>query len=194
MSERPELNKKPDAATFSSFYYLKQELADFCKENGLPASGSKIELTDRIAYFLDTGKVQKPSTERKTAVNTGTLTENTVIEPNIVCSEKHRAFFSEKIGKTFSFNVPFQKWLKANAGKTYGDAIRAYYRILEEKKLTKTEISRQFEYNTYIRDFFADNPGKSLHDAIVCWNYKKGLPGHHRYEQSDLRALDGQIS
>lgn len=190
MSERPELNKKLDAATFRSFYYLKQELADFCRENGLPTSGSKAELTDRIAYFLDTGKVQKPSPRRIPAVMTGTLTEDAVIEPNIVCSEKHHAFFSEKIGKSFSFNVPFQKWLKANAGKTYGDAIRAYYRILEEKKQTKTEIGGQFECNTYIRDFFADNPGKSLHDAIVCWNYKKSLPGHHRYEQSDLRALD----
>ena len=190
MSKRPKLNKELDAATFRCFYYLKQELADFCKENGLPTSGSKIELTDRIAYFLDTEKVLKASVERKTAVNIGTLTEDTVIEPNIVCSEKHRAFFSEKIGKSFSFNVPFQKWLKANAGKTYGDAIRAYDRILEEKKQRKTEIGRQFEYNTYIRDFFADNPGQSLHDAIVCWNYKKGLSGHHRYEQSDLRALD----
>ena len=193
MRERPELNKKLDAATFRSFYYLKQELADFCKENGLPTSGSKIELTDRIAYFLDTGSVLKPTAERKTAVSIGTLTEDTVMEPNIVCSEKHRAFFSEKIGKSFSFNVLFQKWLKANAGKTYGEAIRAYYRILEEKKQRKTEIGRQFEYNTYIRDFFADNPRKSLHDAIVCWNYKKGLPGHHRYEQSDLCALDLQI-
>ena len=193
MSERPKLNKELDAATFRSFYYLKQELADFCKENGLPTSGSKAELTDRIAYFLDTGNVLKPSAKRKTAVNIGTLTEDTVIESNIVCSEKHRAFFSEKIGKSFSFNVPFQKWLKANAGKTYGDAIRAYYRILEEKKQTKTEIGGQFEYNTYIRDFFADNPGKSLRDAIVCWNYKKSLPGHHRYEQSDLCALDLQI-
>ena len=193
MSERPELNKKLDAAAFRSFYYLKQELADFCKENGLPTSGSKIELTDRIAYFFDTGKVQKPSPKRISTVMTGTLTENAVIEQNIVCSEKHRAFFSEKIGKSFSFNVPFQKWLKANAGKTYGNAIRAYDRILEEKKQTKTEIGGQFEYNTYIRDFFADNPEKSLHDAIVCWNYKKGLPGHHRYEQSDLCVLDLQI-
>lgn len=39
MRERPELNKKLDAATFRSFYYLKQELADFCKENGLPTNG-----------------------------------------------------------------------------------------------------------------------------------------------------------
>lgn len=193
MNERPELNIELDTVTFRSFYYLKQELIDFCRENRLPASGSKAELTDRIAYFLDTGSVLKPTAERKTAVSIGTLTEDTVIEPNIVCSEKHCAFFSEKIGKSFSFNVLFQKWLKANTGKTYGDAIRAYYRILEEKKQTKTEIGGQFEYNTYIRDFFADNPGKNLHDAIVCWNYKKGLPGHHRYEQSDLCALDLQI-
>ena len=189
MSERPSLNKELDAAAFRSFYYLKQELADFCKENGLPASGSKAEITDRIAYFLDTGNVLKSSGERKTTANIGTLTEGTVIEPNIIRSEKHRAFFCEKIGKSFSFNVPFQKWLKTNAGKTYGDAIRAYYQILEEKKQRKMEIGGQFEYNTYIRDFFADNPGKSLHDAIVCWNYKKGLPGHHRYDPSDLRAL-----
>ena len=189
MNERTELNKELDAAAFRSFYYLKRELADFCKENGLPASGSKAELTDRIARFLDTGNVLKSSAKRKTAVNIGTLTEDTVIEPNIVCSEKHRAFFCEKIGKSFSFNVPFQKWLKANTGKTYGDAIRAYYRILEEKKQIKTDIGKQFEYNTYIRDFFADNPGKSLHDAIVCWNYKKSLPGHHRYERADLNAL-----
>ena len=189
MNERTELNKELDAAAFRSFYYLKQELVDFCKENGLPTSGSKAELTDRIAYFLDTGNVLKPSAERKTAVNIGTLTEDAVIEPNIVCSEKHRAFFCEKIGKGFSFNVSFQKWLKANAGKTYGDAIRAY-RILEEKKQTKTEIGGQFEYNTYIRDFFADNPGKSLHDAIVCWNYKKSLPGHHRYERTDRIVLE----
>ena len=190
MNERTELNKELDAAAFRSFYYLKQELADFCKENGLPTSGSKAELTDRIAHFLDTGNVLKSSAKRKTSVNIGTLTEDTVIEQNIVCSEKHCAFFREKIGKSFSFNVLFQKWLKANMGKTYGDAIRAYYRILEENKQRKTEIGGQFEYNTYIRDFFADNPGKNLHDAIVCWNHKKSLPGNHRYEQSDLSALN----
>ena len=108
MNERPELNKKLDTTTFRSFYYLKQELADFCKENGLPASGSKADLTDRIAYFLDTGSVLKHTAERKTAVNIGTLTEDTVIEPNIVCSEKHRAFFCEKLEKASLFMFRFR--------------------------------------------------------------------------------------
>ena len=108
MNERPELNIELDAATFRSFYYLKQELADFCRENRLPTSGSKAELTDRIVYFLDTGSVLKPTAERKTAVNIGTLTEDTVIEPNIVCSEKHRAFFRRKSEKASHFMFRFR--------------------------------------------------------------------------------------
>lgn len=94
------------------------------------------------------------STKRKTTKDVGVITENTLIESNVVCSEKHRSFFKEKISKSFSFNVLFQKWLKSNAGKTYGNAINAYYQILEEKKKGKTTIDKQFEYNTYIRDFF----------------------------------------
>ena len=60
------------------------------------------------------------------------ITEDTIIEPDIVCSEKHRAFFIEKINISFSFKVMFPKWLKSNAGKTYEDTINAYYQILEE--------------------------------------------------------------
>lgn len=191
MDNKPELNKGLDGNTFRSFYYLKEELVQFCRENHLPVSGGKLELTERIACFLDTGKVLQGSAGRKKTANIGEITENTKIEAGIVCSEKHRAFFKEKIGKGFSFNVLFQKWLKSNAGKTYGEAIEAYYQILEDKKKGKTTIDRQFEYNTYIRDFFADNQGRSLEEAIICWNYKKSLQGHNRYERSDLMALTG---
>lgn len=190
MEIRPELNKKLDGQTFRSYYYLKKELVDFCRENGLPVSGGKIELTDRIAYFLDTGKILKATEKKKPTMRVSLITEDTLVETDIVCSEKHRAFFKDKIGKSFSFNVSFQKWLKENAGKTYADAIKAYYQILEEKKKGKTNIDRQFEYNTYIRAFFEDNQGKSLEEAIICWKYKKSLKGHNRYEKSDLIALD----
>ena len=189
MSERPDLNKTLEGKTFRSFYYLKEELVEFCRENSLPVSGGKIELTDRIAYYLDTGKVLKSTTKAKKGETVGVITEDTIIESNIICSEKHRAFFKERIGNSFSFKVPFQKWLKDNAGKTYGEAIIAYYEILAEKKKGQSTIDKQFEYNTYIRDFFADNKGKSLEEAIMCWKYKKGLQGHNRYEKTDLVAL-----
>ena len=83
MSERPDLNERLNGETFRSFYYLKEELVDFCRKNDLPVSGGKVEFTDRIACFLDTGKVLKPSAKRKTAGDVGSITENTKIESNI---------------------------------------------------------------------------------------------------------------
>lgn len=192
MSERPELSRDISAEVFRNYYYLKEELVKFCRKYDLQTTGSKQELTDRIAYFLETGKKKRASSKRIQAESIGEITENTLIEANIVCSEKHRAFFKERIGKAFSFNVAFQKWLKSNAGKTYADAIQAYYAILEEKKKSKTVIDKQFEYNTYIRDFFADNNGMSLENAIKCWKYKKSLKGHNRYEKTDLIALENE--
>ena len=189
MTERPVLDKNLDSKTFRDFYYLKEELVDFCRKNGLPVSGGKLQITDRIACFLDTGEIQAPSKVKRKVMTVSDISEDTIIEVDFICSEKHRAFFKEHIGSSFSFNVAFQKWLKNNAGKTYKEAIAAYDQILEEKKKGKTQIDKQFEYNTYIRAFFADNRGKTLEDAIKCWKYKKSLQGHNRYEASDLIAL-----
>lgn len=190
MQERPTLNKQLDSATFRDFYWLKEELVEFCRNNGLPTSGDKLEITERIAHYLDTGEILSFRNAKKKTSAPTTITENSLIEPNFICSEKHRAFFKEYIGKGFSFNVQFQKWLKTHTGKTYKEAITAYYEILEEKKKGKSSIDKQFEYNTYIRDFFDDNKGLCLEDAIKCWNYKKQLQGHNHYEKSDLIALD----
>jgi hypothetical protein len=66
---------------------------------------------------------------------------------------------------------------------------RGRKKIRESKKHTITEIDRQFEYNAYIRAFFADNQGKSPEQTILCWKHKKGLPGHNKYERIDLVAL-----
>ncbi len=137
MIERPALNKQLESKTFRNFYYLKEELVDFYRKNGLPVSGGKLEISDRIAYFLETGKVMPAKVVKKSATKRSDITEDTKIEADFVCSERHRAFFKEHIGNTFSFNVAFQKWLKGNAGKTYREAITAYYQILEDKKTEK---------------------------------------------------------
>lgn len=188
--KRPALDKTLDSRTFRNFYFLKEELVQFCRENGLPVSGGKVEITERIARFLDSGEVAPVTNAKKKASAPFDICLDTRIENNFVCSEKHRAFFKEQIGSSFSFNVAFQNWLKTNAGKTFKDAVAAYHQIIAEKKTKKTTIDSQFEYNTYIRDFFADNHGKTLNDAIKCWKYKKQQPGHNRYERADLAALE----
>lgn len=177
MNNKPVLYRNMDSNIFKSYYYLKEELVAFCRKEGLQTTGSKTELTERIATYLETGQKTRISYKsHKPPSPIIHITKETEIEQDFVCSEKHRSFFKQIIGKSFSFNVPFQKWLKSNAGKTYQDAIEAYHQIQEEKKKEKTTIGQQFEYNTYIRDFFADNPGKSLQDAIKGWRHKKECP------------------
>lgn len=108
MNGRPVLDRNLDSKTFRDYYYLKEELVNFCRKNGIPVSGGKIEITDRIAYFLDTGQILSAPTERKKTTAISTVSEDTKIEANFVCSEKHRTFLREHIGNSFSFNVAFQ--------------------------------------------------------------------------------------
>lgn len=193
METRPELHTGLSKAQFLQYYYLLEELKGFCRKEGLMTTGSKSEITKRIAHYLETGeKLTSPVRKSPAGKLIENITRDTKIEKNIRCSQIHRAFFEAEIGPKFHFYVAFQKWLKANAGKTYADAILAYNELQTKSKHQKTNIDRQFEYNTYIRDFFAANQGLSLEQAIRCWKYKKGLPGSNHYEEADLDVLKKQ--
>ena len=187
--ERPNLTNQLMGETFQQFYYLKEELVRFCRQEQLQTTGSKQELTERISHYLTTGerKIIKKAARKNTQT---AITLATPIEGDLVCSEIHRAFFKEHLGQEFSFNVAFQNWLKANTGKTYQEALLAYQAILEEKKKRPTTIGQQFEYNTYIRTFFAANQGRKLPEAIACWKYKKAQAGTNVYEPADLAVLN----
>ena len=47
METRPELSRKLDGQTFQSYYYLKKELVDFCRKNGLPVPVNGIDKSDK---------------------------------------------------------------------------------------------------------------------------------------------------
>src|ERR1035437_5314024 len=102
MADRPYLDNQLDGKTFRSFYYLKEELVEFCRKNRLPTSGGKLDITERIALFLDSGEVMLVSNKSKVVKQIGIITEDTQIESDFVCSEKHRTYFKQKIGNNFS--------------------------------------------------------------------------------------------
>jgi len=120
MNERPILHKNLDIQIFISYYYLKQELVLFCRQEGLQTTGGKEELSDRIAYYLNTGRMKISKQVKRTSRGVVEISEDSIIEENIVCSDQHRAFFKSSIGDGFSFNVLFQKWLKLNARICFG--------------------------------------------------------------------------
>lgn len=141
MSDRPKLDKNLDGKTFREFYYLKEELVDFCRRYGLPTSGGKLEITERIAHFLDTGEVIAAKKVQKKSQIIGNITTDTEIEPNFVCSEKHRAFFKEHIGNGFSFNVAFQKWLKSIRAKLMPMRLLRIIGYLKKRKAVRQKLT-----------------------------------------------------
>lgn len=176
------------AEEFREYYFLKEELKDFCRTEGLKISGSKEDLENRIVHYLATGeKLAWESFKKPSRQSSAEISLDAKLGENFRCGQDKREFFENHIGKSFKFNVRFQKWLKSNPDKTYRDAIEAYGEIQNSKQ--KTKIGKQFQYNRYIRDFFEDNDDKSLEDAIKCWKYKKSIKGRNNYEKSDLKIL-----
>lgn len=185
---RPGLTRDLNVKDFRNYYWLKEELQSFCKENAISASGSKIEISERIAIFLETGKIQKPMRKRSSSARKITLEElslSTVITENHRCSQVVRAFFTSVIPK-FHFSTYIQNYFKENVGKTYQDAVNAWYKEEDRKKdpSYKKQIGSQFEYNQFTRDYFADpkNKGKTRENAIKAWNAIKVLPGSNKYK------------
>lgn len=188
---RPNLTKDLSLVNFQAYYWLKEELQSFCRENGISSSGSKLEISNRIELFLQTGEISKPIRKTKAVkkkIHQVNLSRNTVISADHRCSQDVRAFFKTVIPK-FHFSTYIQNYFKNNVGKTYRDVINAWYEEEERKKnpLYKKEIAPQFEYNLFIRDFFADpkNQGKGREKAIEAWNVIKKLPGSNKYNPID---------
>ena len=101
---------------------------------------ARIEDIQRIALFLDTGEIRQDTVQRSRAAGrpVSEIKGSDLIGEGFVCSEACRAFFTERIGPSFSFSVPFQKWLKAHAGEYHldperfaiaGDSAGAYHAL-----------------------------------------------------------------
>jgi len=191
MNDRPKLSKIISINDFKDFYWLKEELVDFCRRENLPTVGGKIEITRRIEEYLISGK-RISSLKQEKAKSTFDWTKevlslNTIITDSYKNSENVRAFFIKYIGEHFKFNVRFMNWMKISCGKTLKDAIEQWTLIYSDRNTNKSPkiIAPQFEYNTYIRDFLKDNH-TTREIAIKYWNVKKKLRGDNIYKRSDL--------
>lgn len=194
--QRPKFEDIETGAAFNNWYWLKAEMVEICKQSGLPHSGTKVVLRERIMYALDHNGQLQPSVaenKRHSKFNwaKADLSLDTVITDNITFGPNFRKFMQQQISSCFSCHSDFMDWVKANVGKTLADAV-AQWQVLEQRKQDPTfkrVIAKDNMYNQYTRDFLADNPNKSLKDARAHWLLKKQLPtpsGRVQYESSDL--------
>jgi hypothetical protein len=171
---RPLLSSSLSAEEFRRWYWLKDELIDYCREYDLPRSGAKTELADRIVAHLS-GRVVT-TIVRKKLPNSPMPTEfsiNTRIGVGWHCSQPLRAFFVRYCGRGFRFSEALRAFIATNSGRTLGDAI-AFYEIAKDEP--RAEIDPQFEYNRHVREFRRDHPHATHSDVVASWKAKRSAP------------------
>ncbi len=168
--KRPEFSEIKDYDEFCKYYWYREELIKICKDLGLKASGSKIELNDVIrAYF--SGKVILPETRRikrsKSAINELTLGTR-LIECGFTFGNRFRDFFAEQTGvRPFKFNVDMvasAKAVKENGDKSFtlGDLLDIYYGKRTYVKYDKSAL----QWNKFVKDFCADDATKIYDERL----------------------------
>ena len=111
-----KLNKNLKASEFKEYYFLKEELKEFCRNEGLKLSGSKSQLEERIICYLDTGKSSDDSNPTKNntnfqksnlnkAIASEEITLDSILGENFKCSEDKREFFEKEIGKGLRIQI-----------------------------------------------------------------------------------------
>lgn len=174
--KRPKLTPKLDSKAFGKWYWEVKELAAFLREQGLPSSGLKADLTQRVSEFLRTGRVaERRATSGKGARDSaipGGLKPSTPVM-NYNNDAVTRSFFQKHCGEGFRFNEYLRGFAKGipegEEGITYGDLVEGWKKAEKKRSEGKQEIGKQFEYNQFTRDFFAANPGSSRSEMMEAW-------------------------
>lgn len=194
MTDRPDIARCTDAAQFRRWYYLKEELVTFARDNGIKTSGGKFEIADRVAYYLDHGAppvvVAKAKTRSKFDWHSAVLTPETVITDSYKNTQNMRRFMQAEI-PNYKFSIPFMDWMKANIGRTLADAVAAAKQIEADKKAGKKQPNQPHnQYNAYTRAYFAHDPAGSQQQLRRLWELRRKKPGPYVFHPNDLALLD----
>lgn len=179
-SERPALTRELTATEFLRWYWLKAELCAFVRTLGLSATGSKQDVTARIAACLEGKTPPSPSTRQNKSGKQleAPLTRETLIPSGQRASQVLREFFEREAGSGFRFTGPIRTFLAESQGdRTLGEAITVY----QSGRGQKAEaIGAQFELNRFTRAFHEQHPGATAKEVRAAWIRYRALPVDQR--------------
>ena len=184
---RPPLSKTLASSTFQSFYYEKKELVDFCLQNNIPIQGGKLELSKRIAHFLDTSEIQDFVRVKRVGAwdSQQTISSSTKVI-NYKNDAQTKTFFTSQLGSKFKFNDYLRQFAKKSdmdGSLTYADLVNGWLRSQADKKTNaqKTPIAKQFQFNQFQRDFYAAEKAKTRQQFLDAWRLVRSVAGPVTY-------------
>ncbi|MBR6238550.1 MAG: hypothetical protein IKQ83_05865 [Lachnospiraceae bacterium] len=200
--ERPEFSEIKDYDEFCKYYWYREELTKICKELGLKANGSKIELNNVIkAYFF--GDMILPEKRKgnrsKTTIKELTLSTG-LIECGFTFGNRFREFFAEQTGvRPFKFNVDMvasAKAVKENGDESFtlGDLLDIYYGKRTYVKYDKSAL----QWNKFVKDFCADDATKifdeRLKAAAALWRIVRDSDMKKEYSRNLFEKYKDSIT
>jgi hypothetical protein len=169
---RPALKTTIAVEEFRRWYWLKAELAEFCKAIRVSAAGTKPDLTARIDTYLSGETPVVVQQARRVGAMPSSFTPETVIGEGWRCNPELGAFFKKVCGKRFRFNAAVRQAIHDGKGKTLADAIAIYQRSTLPNA-PKQPIIAQNQYNQHTRDFFARHKNATREQCIAEWRRKR---------------------
>ena len=200
--ERPDFSEIKDFDEFCKYYWYREELIKICKELGLKASGSKIELNNVIkAYFSGDKILPEKRSIKHTKTTITELTPGTgLLECGFTFGNRFREFFAEQTGvKPFKFNVDMvasAKAVKENGDESFtlGDLLDIYYGKRTYVKYDKSAL----QWNKFVKDFCADDATKifdeRLKAAAALWRIVRDSDMKKEYSRNLLEKYKDSIT
>jgi hypothetical protein len=186
---RPELTRELSVEEFRRWRWRKDQLQAFCRSSGMVCGGSKGEILQRIETWLlqggpPSGQVKQPRRGQPKSGQSGSVargagemptsfSDQTKIGRGWRCTALLRAYFVERLGKSFRFNEPLRRFLREGVGRSLGEAVEVYRRAMRGPKLP---IGRQFEYNQHVRRYHQEHPGATHAQMVAAWQVLKQQP------------------
>ncbi|ARO02347.1 SAP domain-containing protein [Lactiplantibacillus plantarum] len=188
MTTRPQFNRNMSSRTFADFYWYKEELQSICHQYGLPAYGTKAELTKYIVAFLN-GKAAaeiKPvrQLKRKTAskLTAESITLDTkLLDSGFSLNQAARTFFANYFGVEY-FNFRKVMGIKMREVEKDGDVsatVADLVKVLKDPRLISfdNEEEKTYQWNSFVKAFRRDSISKKYHEpmkvAAIIWQILK---------------------
>lgn len=178
-NKTPSISKSDLKLLNETIWFMKvAELRKCCAMLGIPDTGQKGKMVDRIISYAKTGVVKKNKIIPDISKSKGKPKQ--LLKPTslMLHSEykndlKTRIFFKSLIGSHFHFTAFGIDWLNERwqdgNPPTYKEFADYWINETEKRKLKKPKPKKEWAYINFLQNYKKENPGSSKDDSIRDW-------------------------
>lgn len=173
------ISQQEQAALQESLYYLHvAELKKICQELGIPDSGKKAPLIERILTFIATGmlttKTEIPNASKaKKGVDYPLHSDTLVLHGAYKNDLKTRNFMKTLVGEHFYFTVFGHDWIKErwmqSNPPTYAEFAQFWQYAYQETKNKKNPLKQEWALLNFMRRYRDEFPEASNIEVMSIW-------------------------